>query len=264
MCFIGLCSLGLREPYVRPFCLSWRLNTSQKSRQHSTARQLFNQTLLCFWAPVQHYKTSSQYWSVLVFSDLLSVLPSGPNPCDLYITAENLSNKSQPIFSRLYTCSSGLVPVCSVSIKMLFQSPEHFTLGELCTLVFPSCCCGSQSPLSISLTLLDWHKCPPFHLFLVCLQPIDGVQRTILECLSLTHALGLQNLHVLCKRWVKLLYKSYSLENEKRKYMYFNQNVHCCTDELLLPFEKGGHFSPCHHFCHCNLTAKSQLHLVAR
>ncbi|XP_015241000.1 PREDICTED: uncharacterized protein KIAA1107-like [Cyprinodon variegatus] len=33
-------------------------------------------------------------------------------------------------------------------------------------------------------------------------QPVDGVQRTILECLSLTHALGLQNLHVLCKRWV--------------------------------------------------------------
>ncbi|KAK2836000.1 hypothetical protein Q5P01_016484 [Channa striata] len=30
----------------------------------------------------------------------------------------------------------------------------------------------------------------------------DGVQRTILECLSLTHALGLQNLHVLCMRWV--------------------------------------------------------------
>lgn len=30
----------------------------------------------------------------------------------------------------------------------------------------------------------------------------DGVQRTILECLSLTHALGLQNLHMLCKRWV--------------------------------------------------------------
>ncbi|KAM9357525.1 BTB/POZ domain-containing protein 8 [Symphorus nematophorus] len=33
-------------------------------------------------------------------------------------------------------------------------------------------------------------------------KPIDGVQRTVLECLSLTHALGLQNLHVLCKRWV--------------------------------------------------------------
>nr|XP_033477377.1 AP2-interacting clathrin-endocytosis protein isoform X1 [Epinephelus lanceolatus]XP_033477378.1 AP2-interacting clathrin-endocytosis protein isoform X1 [Epinephelus lanceolatus] len=33
-------------------------------------------------------------------------------------------------------------------------------------------------------------------------QPIDGVQRTVLECLSLTHALGLQNLHMLCKRWV--------------------------------------------------------------
>ncbi|XP_035509126.1 AP2-interacting clathrin-endocytosis protein isoform X1 [Morone saxatilis] len=31
---------------------------------------------------------------------------------------------------------------------------------------------------------------------------IDGVQRTVLECLSLTHALGLQNLHLLCKRWV--------------------------------------------------------------
>ncbi|XP_047442884.1 AP2-interacting clathrin-endocytosis protein [Mugil cephalus] len=31
---------------------------------------------------------------------------------------------------------------------------------------------------------------------------LDGVQRTILECLSLTHALGLENLHVLCKRWV--------------------------------------------------------------
>ncbi|KAI3368355.1 hypothetical protein L3Q82_008057 [Scortum barcoo] len=31
---------------------------------------------------------------------------------------------------------------------------------------------------------------------------LDGVQRTVLECLSLTHALGLQNLHVLCKRWV--------------------------------------------------------------
>ncbi|XP_042339669.1 AP2-interacting clathrin-endocytosis protein isoform X2 [Plectropomus leopardus] len=33
-------------------------------------------------------------------------------------------------------------------------------------------------------------------------KPMDGVQRTVLECLSLTHALGLQNLHVLCKRWV--------------------------------------------------------------
>ncbi|XP_070688197.1 BTB/POZ domain-containing protein 8 [Pempheris klunzingeri] len=33
-------------------------------------------------------------------------------------------------------------------------------------------------------------------------KPIDGVQRTILECLSLTHALGLQSLHILCKRWV--------------------------------------------------------------
>ncbi|XP_040039818.2 BTB/POZ domain-containing protein 8 isoform X2 [Gasterosteus aculeatus] len=33
-------------------------------------------------------------------------------------------------------------------------------------------------------------------------KPIDGVQKTVLECLSLTHALGLQNLHVLCKRWV--------------------------------------------------------------
>ncbi|XP_045905787.1 AP2-interacting clathrin-endocytosis protein isoform X2 [Micropterus dolomieu] len=31
---------------------------------------------------------------------------------------------------------------------------------------------------------------------------IDGVQRTVLECLSLTHALGLQHLHMLCKRWV--------------------------------------------------------------
>ncbi|XP_026160887.1 AP2-interacting clathrin-endocytosis protein isoform X1 [Mastacembelus armatus] len=33
-------------------------------------------------------------------------------------------------------------------------------------------------------------------------KPADGVQRTILECLSLTHAFGLQNLHMLCKRWV--------------------------------------------------------------
>lgn len=33
-------------------------------------------------------------------------------------------------------------------------------------------------------------------------QPIDGVQKTVLECLSLTHTLGLQNLHMLCKRWV--------------------------------------------------------------
>ncbi|XP_028300190.1 AP2-interacting clathrin-endocytosis protein isoform X2 [Gouania willdenowi] len=33
-------------------------------------------------------------------------------------------------------------------------------------------------------------------------KPADGVQRTILECLSLTHALGLENLHTLCKRWV--------------------------------------------------------------
>ncbi|TMS20811.1 BTB/POZ domain-containing protein 8 [Larimichthys crocea] len=31
---------------------------------------------------------------------------------------------------------------------------------------------------------------------------VDGVQRTVLECLSLTHALGLQSLHMLCKRWV--------------------------------------------------------------
>ncbi|XP_013880553.1 uncharacterized protein KIAA1107 [Austrofundulus limnaeus] len=30
----------------------------------------------------------------------------------------------------------------------------------------------------------------------------DGVQRTVIECLSLTHVLGLQNLHSLCKRWV--------------------------------------------------------------
>ncbi|XP_026200715.1 AP2-interacting clathrin-endocytosis protein isoform X1 [Anabas testudineus] len=33
-------------------------------------------------------------------------------------------------------------------------------------------------------------------------KPVDGVQKTVLECLSLTHALGLQNLHLLCKRWV--------------------------------------------------------------
>ncbi|XP_070765463.1 BTB/POZ domain-containing protein 8 [Enoplosus armatus] len=33
-------------------------------------------------------------------------------------------------------------------------------------------------------------------------KPIDGVQRTVLECLSLTHALGLQTLHMQCKRWV--------------------------------------------------------------
>ncbi|XP_008405984.1 uncharacterized protein KIAA1107 isoform X2 [Poecilia reticulata] len=33
-------------------------------------------------------------------------------------------------------------------------------------------------------------------------KPVDGVQRTVLECLSLTHALGLQNLHMLCRRWV--------------------------------------------------------------
>ncbi|XP_029987444.1 AP2-interacting clathrin-endocytosis protein isoform X2 [Sphaeramia orbicularis] len=33
-------------------------------------------------------------------------------------------------------------------------------------------------------------------------KPMDGVQRTILECLSLTHALGLQSLHILCKRWI--------------------------------------------------------------
>ncbi|XP_031613713.1 AP2-interacting clathrin-endocytosis protein isoform X1 [Oreochromis aureus] len=33
-------------------------------------------------------------------------------------------------------------------------------------------------------------------------KPADGVQRTVLECLSFTHALGLQNLHMQCKRWV--------------------------------------------------------------
>ncbi|XP_034559467.1 AP2-interacting clathrin-endocytosis protein [Notolabrus celidotus] len=33
-------------------------------------------------------------------------------------------------------------------------------------------------------------------------KPSDGVQRTVLECLSLTHALNLQKLHILCKRWV--------------------------------------------------------------
>lgn len=33
-------------------------------------------------------------------------------------------------------------------------------------------------------------------------KPMDGVQRTVLECLSLTHALGLQSLHMLCKRWI--------------------------------------------------------------
>ncbi|XP_047230317.1 AP2-interacting clathrin-endocytosis protein isoform X1 [Girardinichthys multiradiatus] len=33
-------------------------------------------------------------------------------------------------------------------------------------------------------------------------QAVDGVQRTILECLSFTHTLGLQNLHMLCRRWV--------------------------------------------------------------
>lgn len=35
---------------------------------------------------------------------------------------------------------------------------------------------------------------------LMCLQSADGVQRTVIECLSLTHVLGLQNLHSLCKR----------------------------------------------------------------
>lgn len=33
-------------------------------------------------------------------------------------------------------------------------------------------------------------------------KPVDGVQRTVLECLSLTHALGLQDLQMLCRRWV--------------------------------------------------------------
>ncbi|XP_071392196.1 BTB/POZ domain-containing protein 8 [Centroberyx affinis] len=45
-------------------------------------------------------------------------------------------------------------------------------------------------------------------------KPVDGVQRTILECLSLTHALGLQNLHMLCKRWVTEHYvKTWSERN---------------------------------------------------
>ncbi|CAG5861675.1 unnamed protein product [Menidia menidia] len=33
-------------------------------------------------------------------------------------------------------------------------------------------------------------------------KPLDGVQRTVLECLSLTQVLGLQNLHMQCMRWV--------------------------------------------------------------
>ncbi|CAN9500866.1 unnamed protein product [Ophioblennius macclurei] len=33
-------------------------------------------------------------------------------------------------------------------------------------------------------------------------KPIGGVKKTIPECLSLTHALGLQSLHTLCKRWI--------------------------------------------------------------
>ncbi|XP_071005806.1 BTB/POZ domain-containing protein 8 isoform X2 [Oncorhynchus clarkii lewisi] len=42
-------------------------------------------------------------------------------------------------------------------------------------------------------------------------KPIDGVQKTILECLSLTHTLGLQSLHSLCMRWVAEHYvKSWS------------------------------------------------------
>ncbi|KAM3875791.1 BTB/POZ domain-containing protein 8 [Diretmus argenteus] len=45
-------------------------------------------------------------------------------------------------------------------------------------------------------------------------KPIDGVQRTILECLSLTHALGLQSLHTLCKGWVAEHYvKTWSERN---------------------------------------------------
>lgn len=42
---------------------------------------------------------------------------------------------------------------------------------------------------------------PPFpSLPFLCLQPVDGVQRTVLECLSLTHAVGLHSLYALCRR----------------------------------------------------------------
>ncbi|CAB1332120.1 unnamed protein product [Coregonus sp. 'balchen'] len=45
-------------------------------------------------------------------------------------------------------------------------------------------------------------------------KPIDGVQKTVLECLSLTHTLGLQSLHSLCMRWVAEHYvKSWSERN---------------------------------------------------
>ncbi|KAJ7986415.1 hypothetical protein DPEC_G00339660 [Dallia pectoralis] len=45
-------------------------------------------------------------------------------------------------------------------------------------------------------------------------KPVDGVQKTILECLSLTHTLGLQNLHTMCIRWVAEHYvKSWSERN---------------------------------------------------
>ncbi|KAL1022641.1 hypothetical protein UPYG_G00030390 [Umbra pygmaea] len=45
-------------------------------------------------------------------------------------------------------------------------------------------------------------------------KPVDGVQKTILECLSLTRTLGLQDLHLRCMRWVTEHYvKSWSERN---------------------------------------------------
>ncbi|XP_062308417.1 BTB/POZ domain-containing protein 8 isoform X2 [Osmerus eperlanus] len=45
-------------------------------------------------------------------------------------------------------------------------------------------------------------------------KPVDGVQKSILECLSLTHSLGLQSLHASCLRWVaEHFVKSWSERN---------------------------------------------------
>ncbi|XP_046905530.1 AP2-interacting clathrin-endocytosis protein isoform X2 [Hypomesus transpacificus] len=45
-------------------------------------------------------------------------------------------------------------------------------------------------------------------------KPVDGVQKSILECMSLTHSLGLQSLHASCLRWVaEHFVKSWSERN---------------------------------------------------
>lgn len=110
------------------------------------------------------------------------------------LTAENTDYRSHVCSSGVALVGFRLVPVGSMSIKML--SRRLVTLSSVLQSL-PAAC---RVPLWTSAKLFFFLPSSSS-----CLQPVDGVQRTVLECLSLTHAIGLHSLYALCRRWVLLL-----------------------------------------------------------